>query len=329
MASNVDHLIAGTTGGVLTTVSLHPLDLVKTRFQVHEGHIGRAKAGAQYRSTWHAFRSIIADEGVRGVYKGLGPAVVGSGISWGLYFFFYERAKARNKQFAEGNNFWNNFTFINLCSSTEAGVITVFMTNPIWLVKTRMQLQVHLDVMVTPGLSKASGSRAPPALGIAHDGLPLYRNMGDAFLSIMRHEGFFALYRGIVPALFLVSHGVLQFVAYEELKSIVTAKGSTEMAGWEPLVMGATSKIMALSATYPWQVIKSRIQQRQLAGSEPYNSMLNCAQRIWAGEGIRGFYKGLAPNCMRIAPSAAITFFTYENIKKLLVSKKQFVSNHR
>ena len=312
-ASTYEHLVCGTCAGVVTTVSLHPLDLVKTRFQVHEGAIGRTHGmKARYRSTFHAFRSIVSKEGVRAVYQGLGPATFGSGTSWGLYFFFYESAKKQNKWMLETNNFWSNKTFVNLCSSTQAGVTTVFCTNPIWLVKTRMQLQVLTD----PSLP-----RTDPVNRVGADGRPLYRNMMHAFQSIVKEEGAFALYRGLVPALLLVSHGVLQFVAYEELKSWRTNDGDRALNGWEPLLMGASSKIFASTTTYPWQVMKARIQQRQSLKSKPYNSVIDCARRIFKSEGIRGFYKGLAPNCMRIAPSAAITFWTYENLKSVIVQR--------
>ena len=173
----------------------------------------------------------MSQEGLRAVYQGLGPATFGSAVSWGLYFFFYETAKTQNKWMIDSNNSWSTKTFVNLCSSTQAGVTTVFCTNPIWLVKTRMQLQVLRD----PSLP-----RNDPVNRIDVNGRPLYRNMVNAFGSIVKEEGFFALYRGLVPALLLVSHGVLQFVAYEELKSRVTHDGNRPLKGWEPLLMGAT-----------------------------------------------------------------------------------------
>ena len=140
-ANTFQHLISGTTAGILTTVCLHPLDLIKTRFQVHEGNIGRSHKQAKYRSTWHGIRTIVSNEGLRALYQGITPATFGSGSAWGLYFFFYESYKKQNQFLLDGNKFYNNKTFVNLCSSSQAGVTTVFITNPIWLVKTRMQVQ--------------------------------------------------------------------------------------------------------------------------------------------------------------------------------------------
>ena len=74
----------------------------------------------------------------------------------------------------------------------------VAITNPIWLVKTRMQLQMR----------KASEQhRIKP-----------YSNMIDAFRTIVRDEGWLALYKGSGPAMLLTSHGGVQFVVYEYLR---------------------------------------------------------------------------------------------------------------
>ena len=200
----------------------------------------------------------------------------------------------------------------------------VLLTNPLWLVKTRMQLQV-----------KTESSTVKP-----------YRNLVDAFRTIFREEGVFAFYKGGVPALMLVSHGAVQFVAYERLKvlfpsSAVRKKMNNSIeddlkpnvferlqdsGGY--LAMGATSKVIASTVTYPIQVIKSRMQQRsqgleivmkdgvttnlQSFEGREYKSVVECVQRIWKNEGGGGFFKGCLPNAFRVAPNAAITFVVYE-----------------
>jgi solute carrier family 25 folate transporter 32 len=190
-----------------------------------------------------------------------------------------------------------------LLSGCEAGVATCLLTNPIWLIKVRMQLQL---AEAEKSLVAEGAARARP-----------YRSVADAARTIVREEGFLALYRGLVPALCLVSHGALQFVFYEKLKALATGGGRRELSGAAPLAIGAAAKVLASTATYPWQVVKSRIQQRQV-GDVRYDSMLQSASRIWKNEGVRGFYKGIAPNTMRIAPAAAVTFWVYETSMSML-----------
>lgn len=132
----MDTLAAGCAAGLVSTISLHPIDLIKVRFQVQ----GDPKVGAEarYTSVVGAARSIWRSEGLRGFYKGAVPALWGSGLTWGLYLYFYERSKHRTAA-KQGNAplSWWQHTF----SAWESGSICVFLTNPLWLVKTRMQLQ--------------------------------------------------------------------------------------------------------------------------------------------------------------------------------------------
>nr|POF23569.1 folate transporter 1, chloroplastic [Quercus suber] len=182
-----ENATAGAAAGFATVAAMHPLDVVRTRFQVNDG---RVLTLPSYKNTAHAIFTIARLEGLRGLYAGFNPAVIGSTVSWGLYFFFYDRAKQRHSKNKEGKL----SAGLHLASAAEAGALVCLCTNPIWLVKTRLQLQTPL-----------------------HQTQP-YSGLYDALRTIMREEGWSALYRGIIPGLFLVSHGAIQFTAYEELR---------------------------------------------------------------------------------------------------------------
>lgn len=300
--SKYPHLVAGSTAGITSTLILHPLDLVKTRFQVNEGIKTSSRSGVpSYTSTYNAFRTIASKEGIRALYQGVPTAMLGSGVSWGLYFFLYERAKLQYQKDPTSKE--KLPPWAHMLAGTQAGAMTVMVTNPIWLIKTRLQLQV----------SDAEKSR----LKLASGSTPKYRGFIHAVRTIVSTEGPLALYRGVLPALFLTSHGALQFVIYEELKAW-TIEIQGELGTLTPMLIGAASKVCASSATYPYQVIKARIQRLTLEGEVPYKGIVDCARRTFQQEGVLGFYKGLAPNLIRIAPSAGITFFMYENISSLL-----------
>ena len=185
-------LIAGFSGGAISTITLYPLDLIKVRLQVNES------SGLQRVSATRAFRVLLKHEGMAGLYQGLTPAVIGSSISWGGYFFFYEKLKrqlAVTKQVSISElTSMDNFTLA--CAS---GACMVALTNPVWLIKTRMQLQLSQT-------SKLMQVKVP------------YTGMVDAARTIVREEGIMSLYKGAAPALMLTSHGGVQFVAYEFLK---------------------------------------------------------------------------------------------------------------
>jgi solute carrier family 25 (mitochondrial folate transporter), member 32 len=192
-------MIAGGLGGIVSTTLLLPLDIVKLRLQVTEGSADPHRRFRHFRSL-RIIGGIWKYEGLPGFYQGWTPAVLGSSISWGGYFFFYEGMKRQYMQYGSGRGSSDLTSVEHFVLACGAGAIMVGLTNPIWLVKTRMQLQ----------LRRAQQS---------HSTIPPYRNMFDAFSTIVREEGGWkALYKGAGPALLLTSHGGVQFVVYEYLR---------------------------------------------------------------------------------------------------------------
>lgn len=199
-------LVAGVLGGAASTVSLYPLDLIKVRMQVNENSSSGKEPQQPKRramTSIRVFRAVMRQEGVLGLYQGLSPAVIGSAFSWGGYFFVYEGMKRHYGNYKEPTNTTGRYhfnageTFLLACAS---GSVLVALTNPIWLIKTRMQLQLKQP---TQDLGK---NKAP------------YTGILDAARTIVREEGATSLYKGAIPALFLTSHGGVQFMVYEYLK---------------------------------------------------------------------------------------------------------------
>lgn len=214
----------------MSTTLLLPLDNIKVRLQVHEGETAYHKSKVPHRmGSVRLVRGILRHEGLSGLYQGLTPAVFGSAITWGGFFFVYEGCKTelRQRRMAATASTssslsnpadytlssWDNFVLA--CTS---GAIMVALTNPIWLIKTRMQLQ----------MKKASQQ--------LHASVKPYNGMMDAASTIVREEGPLALYKGAGPALLLTSHGGVQFVVYEFLRKhfhYVRAKRSDNTNGGE------------------------------------------------------------------------------------------------
>ncbi|ONH96960.1 hypothetical protein PRUPE_7G162200 [Prunus persica] len=266
---------AGAIAGFATVAAMHPLDVVRTRFQVHDGRVSNLPT---YKNTAHAIFTIARLEGLGGLYAGFSPAVLGSTVSWGLYFFFYGRAKQRysknrDEQLSPG---------LHLASAAEAGALVSLCTNPIWLVKTRLQLQTPL-----------------------HQTQP-YSGFYDALRTIVREEGWAALYKGLLPSLFLVSHGAIQFTAYEELRKVVVDFKSKKRRRHS----GSADSVL---------VMRSRLQQRPSSEGIPrYMDSWHVIRETVRFEGVRGFYKGITPNLLKNVPAASITFIVYENVLKFL-----------
>ncbi|XP_077283134.1 solute carrier family 25 member 32 [Arctopsyche grandis] len=292
----VEHLLAGVSGGVTSTLILHPLDLIKIRFAVHDG---RTSTIPKYDGLRNAFSTIFKTEGVRGLYRGVTPNVWGSGSAWGFYFLFYNTIKT---WIQKGDAKTPLGPAMHMLAAAEAGILTLVMTNPIWVVKTRLCLQHNGDNI-------SENMR--------------YRGMVDGLSKIYKTEGVRGLYRGFVPGMFGVSHGALQFMTYEEMKNRYNFYRKlpidTKLTTYEYLSFAAISKFIAAGTTYPYQVVRARLQDHH----HSYSGVWHCVTDTWRFEGWRGFYKGLRPNLMRVIPATMITFLTYEKVSQALLNARR------
>lgn len=146
-----------------------------------------------------------------------------------------------------------------------------------------------------------------------------YSSITDGTRQIFRSEGLPGFYRGLVPSLFGVSHGALQFMAYEELKMVRgggTTEQQQELSTLNLLFLSGLAKVFAGIVSYPYQVVRSRLQMYNAARA--YNGARDVVTQVWRHEGMGGFYKGIGPNLLRVMPSTWTTFLVYEKTKLYL-----------
>ncbi|XP_033209465.1 mitochondrial folate transporter/carrier isoform X2 [Belonocnema kinseyi] len=290
-----EHFVAGISGGTVSTMLLHPLDLLKIRFAVNDGMI---KSVPRYNGLFSGMNEIVKSEGIRGLYRGMSPNMLGSGASWGLYFLFY---KSIRNWLQDGDPNKVIGIKMNLVATAEAGILTNILTNPLWVIKTRMCLQY-------------SGDNALPESR-------RYSGIVDAVCKIYKTEGFRGFYKGLVPGMFGVTHGCIQFVIYEETKTRYNVyRGmplESKLNFIDYVAFAAFSKLVAASATYPYQVVRTRLQDQH----HNYKGSLDCIRKTWRSEGIKGFYKGISPYILHVTPNLLVVLFFYENfddISKLI-----------
>lgn len=230
---------------------------------------------------------------------------------------------------------------VNFWSSIVAGASSTMVTNPIWVIKTRLMSQVS---------RKAVNNDARPPWH--------YRSTWDAARKMYMNEGVLSFYSGLTPALLGLTHVAVQFPAYEFLKTKFTGQGmgmpaeGSQTSQWMGIFSASLiSKTMASVATYPHEVIRTRLQTQQrslpsttseyvafrggLEGSEhahgsaslvakskviipKYKGIVTTFKTILKEEGWRAFYAGMGTNMMRAVPAATTTMMTYEFIMKQL-----------
>jgi solute carrier family 25 folate transporter 32 len=139
--------------------------------------------------------------------------------------------------------------------------------------------------------------------------------------AILRTEGVRGFYRGLGVSLIGVSHGAVQFAVYEPAKRMYAARlplGPDGEAAPIPanatVLLSSASKLIAGAVTYPYQVLRSRLQNYQ-ADERFGRGFRGVVRKTWREEGVRGFYRGLVPGVIRVMPATWVTFLVYENVK--------------
>jgi len=167
-------------------------------------------------------------------------------------------------------------------------------TNPFWVVRTRLQTHhVHFT----------SSARAV--------------TLSETFREIAAKEGYGAFYKGFGATLLGLSQISILMPLYEVLKSDTLCGDST----FGIIVASSVAKVVAMTLTYPIEVIRTRLQDQRAIGSErKYKGILSTLQLILKEEGPRALYAGITANFSRVVPNTAAALLGYEWTVSLLTS---------
>jgi len=273
---NVAHALAGAGGGVLSMALTYPLITLSTRAQVESKRAETAFLAA--------VQKIVAREGVSGLYSGLSSALFGISVTNFVYYYWYEWTRAFFEAAAEkaGRASKKLTTAESMIAGAIAGSATVILTNPIWVINTRMttrKADADQQAVLPGGGSKPP--RRPTTLG--------------TLLTLLKTEGPQALFAGVVPALVLVINPILQYTLFEQMKNSVEKK--RRITPTVAFFLGALGKLFATSVTYPYITVKS--QMHVARPGEKKEGVTEALRRVVREEGYAGLYKGMfgLPTC--------------------------------
>jgi solute carrier family 25, member 33/36 len=312
-------LTHASAGGMTAATLTSPLDVLKTRLQsdFYQGQIAATRQARgiphpstmsltrssilHFRETFQILFSIHKVEGWRALFKGLGPNLTGVVPARAINFYAYGNGK---RIISEKFNNGQETAVVHLFAAAFAGIVTGTATNPIWLIKTRLQLDK---------------SKAEKAGTIA---VRRYKNSWDCAVQTVRAEGIRGLYRGLSASYLGVSESTLQWVLYEQMKGYlrrreerIVLSGQAPTA-WDQtiswggkLCAAGSAKLFAAVLTYPHEVVRTRLRQAPMEnGQIKYTGLVQCFKTIFREEGMASFYGGLTPHLLRVVPSAAIMF---------------------
>lgn len=239
---------------------------------------------------------------VTAAYRGLPVNLVANSAGWACFFQF--------KETFEGAIAGQGYPLMSgdkpsylgyFVTSGLAGVATSCITNPLWLLRTRI----------------TSTDRHTAEA---------YPNMRAGALRVYRGEGIAGFYKGLGTSLIGTSHGAIQFALYEPLRNAYFAwKGEGDKDGQKKkekrkiptevtLAISTAAKTTAAVATFPHQVVRNRLQNQR--GTDTYGAGISgVVRRMWREGGVRPFYRGIVPGLLRTLPSTWVTFVVIEYVR--------------
>ncbi|PYI17768.1 solute carrier family 25 member 42 [Aspergillus violaceofuscus CBS 115571] len=287
--------VAGGVAGAVSRTIVSPLERLKILLQIQS--VGRI----EYKlSIWKALVKIGKEEGWKGYLRGNGTNCIRivpySAVQFGSYNLY--------KKFAEPSPNTDLSPIRRLLCGAAAGVTSVTVTYPLDIVRTRLSIQ--------SASFAALGQRGAeePLPGMLTTMILIYKNEG----------GIVALYRGIIPTVAGVAPYVgLNFMTYESVRTYLTPEGETTPSSVRKLLAGAVSGAVAQTCTYPFDVLRRRFQINTMSGmGYKYTSVVDAVKVIMAEEGIRGLFKGIVPNLLKVAPSMASSWLSFELTRDFL-----------
>lgn len=342
---SISSFLGGATAGCISTIILQPFDVVKTRMQMSSAfnrsvHLHSALSIQPNASAFATVRSIIQQDRITGLWRGVTPSIMRNTMGVGIYFM---ALNAITDYLADPDGTLSSNAILTAGGIARASACTLLC--PLSVVKTRMET-IEYSIK--------------------------YSGVGHALQTIARTEGYGALFSGLFPAIirdvpYSSMYMLLYLQAREALGKVVglqSTKSSIVTAGTNSsnvtlntnsaasstnsdsegtfksmnpanltravnFVSGAIGGGLATLLTQPQDVVKTRMQlsQRSKDGSPTrYRSISEAMRRVFNEEGFYGFFRGSSPRFFKRIFGSAITWMVFEEIspyyRKLLTRQK-------
>lgn len=276
----------GGLSGMAATCFVQPMDLIKNRMQL-SGEGGKAK---EHKNTLQAIRSILAKEGITGMYSGLSAGLLRQATytttRLGIYTWLFERYSGPD---GKPPGF-----FMKAALGMAAGVVGSFVGTP---------AEVALIRMTADGRLPAAERRN-------------YKHVGDALVRMVREEGLVTLWRGAVPTMTrAMVVNAAQLASYSQAKQALLSTGyfgeNIALHFWASMISG----LATTAASMPVDIVKTRLQNMKMIDGKPeYKGAIDVLGRVVRSEGFFAMWKGFTPYYARLGPHTVITFIFLEQM---------------
>jgi len=272
------HVAAGCTAGIAEHCAMYPVDLIKTRMMAVTTPIEM-----RYTSMLNAFRSILATEGMRSLWRGMPVVFTCAGPAHGAYFASYEASKRYM-----GAKLGRNNMMGHMIAGGGASLVHDAVMTPVDAVKQRMQ--------------KLKST---------------YKSSWQCSKSMWKDEGVRSFYRSYGTQICMnVPQQCIHFMAYERIKRYLNP--TNEYRPLIHIVSGGMAGGLAAVITTPLDVCKTLLNTQPTISETKQpaiRGLTNGLVTIYRVAGPTGYFKGWGPRVLTIAPSTAICWWIYEMFK--------------
>lgn len=312
-------MISGLFSGSMAKMITHPMDTLKARVQVE------TKANEKIA---HAMKSLIQKEGIAGLYRGIGVAVLGSLPANVLYFGTYEYCKKHLLflNYLQGSEFIKYFVS-GICAETVACLIYV----PVDIIKERRQVQSKLktynyksDLDALFQIIKQEKLRG------------IYRAYGATIFSFGPMSAFYFMFYEYFKGFFVRNDAqtYIKKIKKEDLDLNLNSESAINKSDnksnnnlkklnisfFESLLCSGLASSLSSFITTPLDLVKFRMQvQRADAhydkNTAEYRNMLQGLIKIGYTEGLKGLFRGSCARMLCFAPTGALSMTFLEVLK--------------
>lgn len=291
---------------------------------------------------------MVRAEGVAGCFKGNWTNCVRIIPNSAVKFLLYEQAvRSLSHASLDAGGDGRLGPVARLGAGAAAGIVAMSATYPLDMVRGRLTVQGGAgggsggSGAAASGASGTAGTAGAAAAAAAGGGARAattaqYRGIAHAARTIVAEEGLVALWRGWLPSVIgVIPYVGLNFCVYETLKDAVLRyrgwSDERDLAVTTRLACGALAGTTGQTIAFPLDVVRRRMQMSGWAGAAAlhgadashaqavaYKGMTDCFSRTVREEGVRALFKGLWPNYIKVVPSIAIAFVSYEQLKEAM-----------
>ncbi|KAE9408636.1 mitochondrial carrier [Gymnopus androsaceus JB14] len=305
--------LAGGVAGCLAKTVVAPLDRVKILFQASNPDF--QKYAGTWSGTFRAGTEIYKSTGVRGLFQGHSVTLLRIFPYAAIKYMAYDQVHYFLMPTRKEETNLRRFS-----AGSISGMISVFFTYPLEVFRVRLAFHTKSSDQ-TKSTSLYRSFRE-----IYHEQANLQQTASQDLLAANAKHYFnrfpiLKFYRGFSATMVgMIPYAGVSFLSWGYLRArfLPPLNNNRKPTPVADLTIGAVSGALAQTASYPFEVIRRRMQVGGITRPDRWLRWGETIRTIWGASGWRGFYVGLSIGYLKVIPMTAVSFTVWQGGKRLL-----------